>query len=56
MVPEIKPVCVGATPVKNGFGQLTSGAKVIYRGMWKDGKFEGKGKLVWNNYTYEGDF
>ena len=55
-LPDIKPVCVGVAPVRNGFGQLSSGSKVIYKGMWKDGKFEGKGKLLWNGYTYEGDF
>ena len=47
---------VGVAPVKNGFGILKSGSNIVYRGMWKEGKFDGKGKLTWSNYTYEGDF
>jgi len=47
---------VGVPPVKEGFGILKSGNKIIYKGMWNKGKFEGKGKLQWQNYVYEGEF
>lgn len=37
--------------IPNGFGSFTgqgdNGANWIYEGEWKDGKFNGKGKIVW---------
>jgi hypothetical protein len=47
---------VGVPPVRNGFGVLKIGSKVIYKGMWKEGKFEGSGWLNWEDYCYEGMF
>jgi hypothetical protein len=52
----VKPICIGVAPVKTGFGVLRSGSITVYKGMWEDGRFEGKGKLTWNGYCYEGDF
>ena len=49
-------MCIGVPPVKKGFGVLKSGTTIIYRGMWENGKFEGKGKLTFGDYSYEGDF
>jgi len=46
-LPNIKPLTVGIPPVSNGFGILKTGSQLIYRGMWKNGKFEGKGELIW---------
>jgi len=46
-LPNINVLSVGIPPVKNGFGVLKAGAQIIYRGMWKNGKFDGKGKLSW---------
>ena len=43
-------------PVREGFGVLREGSQVVYRGMWRNGRFEGKGKLCWDGFTYEGDF
>ena len=51
-LPDLKPINVGIPPVKNGFGLLKIGSTVIYKGMWVDGKFEGKGKLTWNGFAY----
>lgn len=39
IVPETKTLSVGVPPTRNGFGVLKIGSKVIYKGMWKEGKF-----------------
>jgi hypothetical protein len=52
----IKPLTIGIPPVKSGFGVLKSGSEIIYKGMWNDGKFNGSGRLVWDDYCYEGNF
>ena len=39
-----------------GFDVLVIEGKEIYKGMWRKGVFEGRGKYYSGNWIYDGDF
>ena len=43
-------------PKEDGFGILKTNNQVMYKGNWKRGRFNGKGKLILPEYTYDGSF
>lgn len=43
-------------PIYNGFDVLIQKNKEVYKGMWKRGVFEGRGKLYSDSWIYDGEF
>lgn len=40
----------------NGFDVLIQRGREVYKGMWKRGVFEGRGKFYTENWIYDGEF
>jgi|JI6StandDraft_1071083.scaffolds.fasta_scaffold84877_1 hypothetical protein len=47
---------VGKSATDNGFGIWAVNGQEMYRGLWKAGVFDGRGKLKGNGWLYEGEF
>lgn len=56
-VPELPDLVLNLSytpPIHNGFDVLIQKNKEVYKGMWKRGVFEGRGKFYSDNWVYDG--
>lgn len=54
-IPAVSIPVYHKAPVTDGFGVLFLHNEEIYRGLWKNGLFDGRGKLKGYGWTYDGE-